>query len=887
MPLRNPNTVLRYLFGITVVLLTFALRIWLLPWTGTGAPFVLFFAAVLLTSLFAGIGPGIVAVLLSMPLAAYMFVMGAGYPVTQAAFQSLLFVLDGGIVLYLTYLMKEGREAVQEANRRLRIANEEASRSEARARELIELAPDAFFQSDLDARFTDVNAAACHLLGYAREELIRKTIFDITPAEDATRLNEVRTRLLVPGEISRDEWTLQKKDGTFVPVEVSANILPEGRWQAFIRDISERKRIEDERQVFVSFLENSPDFIGIADPNGKPVYVNPAGRRLVGLPPEYPIETTLISDYYTPDQRAFAEDVIVRSMLEQGRWHGETRFRHWQTEQAIPVSDEHFVIRHPGSGRLLGMGTITRDISDARRAAAEREQLLASEQMARRLAEVANEEVRESEERFRLTIDEAPIGMALVALDGRFVRVNRVLCEIVGYSPDELTRLTFQAITHPDDLDTDLALADKLARGEIPRYRLEKRYIRKDGTVVDIMLNSSILCGPGGALHYIVQIEDISEQKRAEQALRLSEAKFSGIVSIAADAIISVDSDQRMTVFNEGAESIFGYRKSEAIGQSLDILIPERFRTIHHQHFAQFAAAQDAARKMGERIDVFGLRKNGEEFPAEASISKVVVGDITFFSVVLRDITVRKNTEGALRRAVAAREHVLGIVAHDLRNPLSNITQCLALQAAMPQNALLGRKTVEIISRAATRMNHLIQDLLDVTLLEAGQMKIERERITAANLLLEAVEMQMPLAYSAGVDIRLDVAGDVEDVWGGRERLLQVLENLIGNAVKFTKAGGRITVGAARKNDEVLFWVSDTGCGIAPENLPSVFDPFWQATAKSRRLGAGLGLPITKGIVEAHGGRIWVESTPGLGATFFFTIPRNSAEESRPSQLVA
>ena len=221
-------------------------------------------------------------------------------------------------------------------------ANEEIIRSMARTREVIELAPDAFFQADLDGRFTDVNQAACRLLGYERDELIGKTVFDIIPAEDADRLRAVRADLLVPGRVNTAEWTQTRKDGTFVPVEVSSNILPDGRWQAFVRDVSERKRVE----------------------------------------------------------------------------------------QAL----------------------------------------------------------HESEERFRLTIDEAPIGMALVALDGRFVRVNRALCEIVGYTSAELTGLTFQAITHPDDLDADLALAGQLARGEIPRYQLGKRYIRKDGTIVDIQL---------------------------------------------------------------------------------------------------------------------------------------------------------------------------------------------------------------------------------------------------------------------------------------------------------------------------------------------------------------------------------------------------------------
>ena len=166
-------------------------------------------------------------------------------------------------------------------------------------------------------------------------------------------------------------------------------------------------------------------------------------------------------------------------------------------------------------------------------------------------------------------------------------------------------------------------------------------------------------------------------------------------------------------------------------------------------------------------------------------------------------------------------------------------------------------------------MNRLIQDLLDVALMESGQLTIERARLSARELIVAAVDMQRPLASSSSLELRVDVDRDVPDVWGDRDRLLQVFENLIGNAIKFTKAGGRITVGAASRDHEVVFWVADTGGGIAAENLPHVFDRFWQATRAGRQ-GAGLGLPITKGIVEAHGGRIWVESTLGPGHHLLF-----------------
>jgi signal transduction histidine kinase len=229
--------------------------------------------------------------------------------------------------------------------------------------------------------------------------------------------------------------------------------------------------------------------------------------------------------------------------------------------------------------------------------------------------------------------------------------------------------------------------------------------------------------------------------------------------------------------------------------------------------------------------------------------------------------------------ATQLRDQVLGVVVHDLRSPLSNILlQTSALESYDPGAEGRSQKAAEVIQRAANRMNRLIQDLLDVARLEAGPLTIERAQLSAVGLVVEAVEMQRALASSSSLELRVEVSPDVPDVLGDRDRLLQVFENLIGNAIKFTKAGGRITAGAAPKDNAVVFWVADTGCGIASENLTRVFDRFWQATRVGRQ-GAGLGLSITKGIVEAHGGHIWVESTSGNGSTFFFTIPSASSAQ--------
>jgi signal transduction histidine kinase len=217
---------------------------------------------------------------------------------------------------------------------------------------------------------------------------------------------------------------------------------------------------------------------------------------------------------------------------------------------------------------------------------------------------------------------------------------------------------------------------------------------------------------------------------------------------------------------------------------------------------------------------------------------------------------------------------VLGVVAHDLRNPLSTISlHASALRRPRPEHERRDQKHIDAIDRATRRMTRLIQDLLDVAMLEAGHLSVDKVSLSPPELLGEAVLLLQPLASAASIELCLETTPDVPQVLGDRDRLLQVFENLISNALKFTEAGGRVTVGAARAESGVLFWVADTGRGMTHDEMARVFDRFWQASSRSGRLGAGLGLPITKGIVESLGGRIWVASSPGEGSTFFFTLP--------------
>jgi signal transduction histidine kinase/ActR/RegA family two-component response regulator len=237
----------------------------------------------------------------------------------------------------------------------------------------------------------------------------------------------------------------------------------------------------------------------------------------------------------------------------------------------------------------------------------------------------------------------------------------------------------------------------------------------------------------------------------------------------------------------------------------------------------------------------------------------------------------RKKCDG-LVEALQSHQDVLGVVAHDLRNPLNVIGMAAnILLARLPDSA--ARRPVERIVRGVERANRLVQDLLVINAIEGGRFIVDKALAETADTILASLESQQALVAGASIIIATDLSPGLPPIDVDSERLLEVFENLVGNAIKFTPPGGTVTVGASHRDREILFWVKDSGAGIAEGDLPHLFDRFWQARKKDRR-GTGLGLTICKAIVEAHGGRIWAESVLGKGSSFFFTIP-TGAEGTR------
>jgi len=235
------------------------------------------------------------------------------------------------------------------------------------------------------------------------------------------------------------------------------------------------------------------------------------------------------------------------------------------------------------------------------------------------------------------------------------------------------------------------------------------------------------------------------------------------------------------------------------------------------------------------------------------------------------DIEDRKRVEAELRAAVQSREDLLATVSHDLRGPLGSIVLAASTIDPRGDQALLKQRNV--VSRAAARMEQLIRDLLDMASIESGHLSIEPRALVVQEVVTEAIESIQSVAAAKVVDLATELAMPTAQIHGDRGRLLQVFSNILGNAVKFTPTAGKVSLRTRVRDDRyVTFAISDSGPGIRSEELPFVFDRFWQAK-ETARAGTGLGLAICKGIVQQHGGSIWVESQLGAGTTFFFTMP--------------
>ncbi len=488
------------------------------------------------------------------------------------------------------------------------------------------------------------------------------------------------------------------------------------------------------------------------------------------------------------------------------------------------------------------------------------------------------EALRQSEERYRRTFELAASGLAHIGMDRRFLRVNARLCEILGYSEQELLGLTGRQISHPDDLDAINAQRPRLYAGEIDAVRLEKRYLRKDRSVVWVAFTMTVERDAAGKPQYEIAVfDDITTRKQAEMALCESEERYRQTFELAASGIAHVDLTGRFIRVNRSLCEILGYGETELIGRSP--------KEISHPDDRDLTDAARARVHDGElnsvRFEKRYIRRNGATVWVELAVAlaRDPHGHPLYEVALFDDITARKQAEAELKeahlelkRSNAELEQFAYVASHDLQEPLrmmSSYTQLLLRRYGdkFDQDA---REFMHYVVDGAARMKQLIEDLLAYSRVgtrakDFGDADVEAAlRRAVTNLKAAIGETDAAVTWDPLPKVKAD-----------NVQLAQLFQNLIGNALKFRSACvPRVHVSVSQKEAEWEFSVRDNGIGIEPQYFERIFMVFQRLHNKAEYPGTGIGLAICKKVVERHGGRIWVESQPGAGSAFYFTLPK-------------
>lgn len=478
----------------------------------------------------------------------------------------------------------------------------------------------------------------------------------------------------------------------------------------------------------------------------------------------------------------------------------------------------------------------------------------------------AEKELRESEERFRAIFEQAAVGVAQVTPDGGLRRVNKKFCDIVGYSREEIQKLTFQDITHPDDLDADLAYVEQMLAGEIQTYSMEKRYIRKDGSLIWVNLTVGLRRDPEGQPNYFVSVvEDISQRKQAEKALRKSEANIKAIFNNVEAGIDVLDSEGRFVDVNDRLTEMLGYTKDELIGRSpVDFTHPED-RQKSQTILKKILKGQLDACSFEKRY----VRKDGTVFWGDLAFTKVLdeKGEVEADIGIVFDITERKAMEEKLKAANRELEAFVYTLSHDLRTPLVPIIGYAEFLKERCKDHLDEQSLdcLKEIETAGERMLALMEDLL--SLAKVGYVERPAEPIDTNEVLRKVLVDLGSRIASKNVDVHVD---PLPSLHVPETLLSQILDNLISNALRYgTERGDGIEVGGERRGGRALFFARDHGPGIPKDEQGRVFDVFYRGKAGRNIKGTGVGLATVQKIARLYGGRAWVEETPGGGSTFW------------------
>ena len=506
----------------------------------------------------------------------------------------------------------------------------------------------------------------------------------------------------------------------------------------------------------------------------------------------------------------------------------------------------------------------------------------------------AEAEVQRRQDSLQRLLDSAAEGLYGVDMQGRCTFINRSALQMLGYaSESDVVGRDIHALIHHSHPDGRAYPAHDCRMIRASRRRehahvSDEVFWRADGSAFPVEYWSHPVLRDGRADGAVVTFFDTSERVRALAALRESEMRLSRLVDTVADGVITVDENDKVVVFNRAAEQLFRASASEAVGRSIHRFIPRRLRARYRAMVRLFVRGKGDARMTRAVHDLIGVRADGEEFPMEASLSRLQTEQGPLMTVVLRDVTeqrvARQEREArqALEASNRAKTQFLSRMSHELRTPLNAVlgfAQLLRLdrERRLDEDQLA---RVEHIERAGAHLLALVNDVLDLSRVEAGQMTLSLEAVDARAVAEEAVSFVSPLAAAAEVSIRMvaeEALSAIAHCWvtADRVRLRQVLVNLLSNAVKYNREGGEVRFGLERDGRTWRMTVADDGLGMTPAQLARLYEPFNRLGAERSAVeGTGIGLVLSQHLVQLMHGKLTIESTLGRGTIATVALQR-------------
>jgi PAS domain S-box-containing protein len=731
---------------------------------------------------------------------------------------------------------------------------------------LLELSPVAVLAIDLDARVTSWNAAAEQLFGYAAEEAIGRNIDDVV-AQDEEHRNEAiaLTERGLAGQEVNLVTQRQRRDGSVVDVEVRAAPIVVGGEQVgfyvIYHDISELQR---QRRYYEALVEWSPNAIALLDPSGTITSWNPAAEQLFGYSPAEAVGRN-IDDLVATDP-AVRDEATSLTQVGIGHEHVHAITRRTRKDGSL-VDVEIFGAPVIVGGQPVGLYGLYHDISELQR------------------------QRRYYEALFELS----PTAIATVDPGVRVTSWNAAAERLFGYTRDEAIGQDLNdLVARSDELREEGTELDReTARGGVHRVT---RRMRKDGSLVDVDLRAAPMVVGGETVGMFCLYHDISEIQRQRQY-------YQSLVESSPVAIVLQGRDGAITSWNPAAERLFGYPAEEAVGHHLDELVAS------HPEVSVEAAAYTEREGAGEFVHAITRRnrKDGSLVDVELlAVPVTIAEEQAGVYNIYHDITELQRAREEAEAATEAKSVFLATMSHEIRTPMNAVIGMtdLMLRTDLDNEQ---RSFAEVIRTSGEALLSVINDILDFSKIEAGRLDLDVHRFDLRDCVETALELVAAAAAEKGLDLAYQLAAATpEALIGDATRLRQILLNLLNNAVKFTERGevvvsvdaSRLENGSQPGGDQDLgryrvhFAIRDTGIGIPPERLDRLFQSFSQVDASTTRRygGTGLGLAISKRLSERMGGTMWVESAPGQGSTFHFTLeaeagPRPSRAYERAGEI--